>query len=598
MQQKAESTPLLVLGLQQEIGLGKLEHVQASFTALEKTNYPYLETRNEQGQTLLHLALINNSTSEITLFLLEKIQEQAENVIFWSDNQEHTLLWFAVKANFLDVVQVLILYANMSDQDDWIWLADNQKNTPLHVAAMNGDHETIKLLLDTLADEESALNRLNLINNKGCTALFLLYQYLHTNYQTLSGELKSVCYNAIGVLIRKGADLSILTNVLDSALDLHCQLPFEAQEAILRLAINRENKQSKDYFIELYENFLDRHPDIESAQKIYFRYINALRQPMTLFAMMKAHHQYNSKIPLRTTFKKLTSVEEDFAVIDEDDKQKKGKEKVPHQDLYTEVETPVPEWILEQMPKYVEKLGLIEPITLAPMQFFAQKVISPQKSKNFDIFEDNRFQIASLIRELEMYPGELELNTPSYSFRHRVLAIGIPLSILALTAAFSIYFGLCVKSSQDEYDQADKKHAPDDKIDSLLAWNIMWTILLIIETICGSSLFLISLSRSSPCWNRMPNISINESDIYSRLNNFVTALTHLDNDSLPTDLKKVTALKAEMDKFAKPHNLFTTKAGLDKILKILKKIQMDMNVINEKTPLLIDSPAQLQIHIA
>lgn len=600
MQQNAESKPLLVLGLQQEIGLGKLEHVQASFAALEKTNYPYLQARNEQGHTLLHLALINNSTSEITLFLLEKIQEQAANVIFWSDNQEHTLLWFAVKANFLDVVQELILYAHMSDQDDWIWLGDNQKNTPLHVAAMDGDHETIKLLLDTLADEESALNRLNLINNKGCTALFLLYQYLHSNSQTLSGELKSVCYNAIGMLIRKGADLSILTNALDSALDLHCQLPFEAQEAILRVAINRENKQSKDYFIELYESFLDRHPDVESAQKIYFRYINALRQPMTLFDMMKAHHQYNAKIPLRTTFNKLTSVEEDFAVIDvdENNKQKKGKEKVPQRDLYTEVETPIPEWILEQMPKYVEKLGLIEPITRSPMQFFAQKVISPQKSKNFDIFEDNRFQIASLIRDLEMYPGELELNTPSYSFRHRVLAIGVPLSILALTAALSIYFGLCVKSSQDEFHQAEKKHAPDDKIDSLLAWNIMWTILLIIETICGSSLFLISLSRSSPCWNRMPNISINQSDIYLRLNNFVTALAHLENDSLPTDLKKVAALKAEMGKLAKPCTLFTTQASLDKILKILKEIQIDMNVINEKTPLLIDSPAQLQINIA
>lgn len=96
----------------------------------------------------------------------------------------------------------------------------------------------------------------------------------------------------------------------------------------------------------------------------------------------------------------------------------------------------------------------------------------------------------------------------------------------------------------------------------------------------------------------MPNISINQSDIYLRLNNFVTALARLENDSLPTDLKKVAALKAEMGKLAKPCTLFTTQAGLDKILKILKEIQIDMNVINEKTPLLIDSPAQLQINIA
>lgn len=147
--------------------------------------------RDHKGNTILHYAAMNDKKEVFEL--LSKRGELNQNILNLENNEGNTPLFICVNSNNWDLVKLLIKYGanfeylsskdgksilhravlekNMDIIDKLITgnkfkvgLVDKENNTALHYAAINGDYEIAKYLLDKKAD-------FTVVNNNGDTPL-------------------------------------------------------------------------------------------------------------------------------------------------------------------------------------------------------------------------------------------------------------------------------------------------------------------------------------------------------------------------------------------------------------------------------------------
>ncbi|AVP88191.1 Putative ankyrin repeat-containing protein [Candidatus Phycorickettsia trachydisci] len=206
-----------------------------------------LDIKDENGQTFLHHAVLNNCVKAVSLL------SQQKTIINAQDNNGFTPLHLAIQNDYLSTIDLLIPLADLrySDRDGWTalhWAAwsdnieamqlitkaidngtiyididaiDNDRNTPLHLATYNGHKEVIKLLIEKKANP-------NVQNSQGSTPLHLsaLWGYDEVVEILLDKEAKleikdnkgntplnHAAYNGhietVKILFNKGANLNV-----------------------------------------------------------------------------------------------------------------------------------------------------------------------------------------------------------------------------------------------------------------------------------------------------------------------------------------------------------------------------------------------------
>lgn len=102
----------------------------------------FLEHRNSQGETPLHLAVNAEKIEFVNLLLARKVNKNCQ------DKKGYSPLHLAASSNCLDILKLLL-----EDPKPNVNLPSKDRKTPLHFAASNGHLEVFAFLIEQGADE-------------------------------------------------------------------------------------------------------------------------------------------------------------------------------------------------------------------------------------------------------------------------------------------------------------------------------------------------------------------------------------------------------------------------------------------------------------
>lgn len=142
-----------------------------------------INTRNDKGCTLLHIACLYGQAHIIDYFISKKINVNA------MDYSESSPLHYAALRGHQNAV-LLLLHANANVKS-----SDSDGNTPLHLAANNGHENCVKAIL-YFVEQRGGYIDVNFKNNLGDTALHFAAKW---GYEGI-----------VSILLQYGADIGIL----------------------------------------------------------------------------------------------------------------------------------------------------------------------------------------------------------------------------------------------------------------------------------------------------------------------------------------------------------------------------------------------------
>lgn len=160
---------------------------------------PDFDFKDEEGNTILHQAALENNI-EMVVLLLEKMKNSNKNIIDIQNNQGDTAFHLAVKNNYNEIAQILDKAGAdktiINDNGEFVQDAttEGNGNTILHLAAKNNDINEVMSILKKVKN----YGILDLQNNDGDTAFHL--------------AVKNNNHKVAHILERAGADKTIKNN--------------------------------------------------------------------------------------------------------------------------------------------------------------------------------------------------------------------------------------------------------------------------------------------------------------------------------------------------------------------------------------------------
>jgi ankyrin repeat protein len=222
---------------------------------LFNSNHNFINYKNVNGDTLLHMAAMEGNKTMAQLFIRKKISVDCEN------NENQTPLHLACEHGNQNVVRMLTdKFADMDAEDNLgytplhyaslygynkiaknlmdkycdIEIEDDEGNTPLHIACKNGQTEIVKLLLKYGALVNSENNYLDTplhlaaAHYNGISIIKLLLKYgadIHRkNWKGDTPIHKASCKKMINTcfyLINNGAEIFHINNFHRTSLDVY-----------------------------------------------------------------------------------------------------------------------------------------------------------------------------------------------------------------------------------------------------------------------------------------------------------------------------------------------------------------------------------------
>ena len=160
---------------------------------------PDFDFKDEEGNTILHQAVLENNI-EMVVLLLEKMKNSNKNIIDIQNNQGDTAFHLAVKNNYNEIAQILDKAGAdktiINDNGEFVQDAttEGNGNTILHLAAKNNDINEVMSILKKVKN----YGIIDLQNNDGDTAFHL--------------AVKNNNHKVANILERAGADKTIKNN--------------------------------------------------------------------------------------------------------------------------------------------------------------------------------------------------------------------------------------------------------------------------------------------------------------------------------------------------------------------------------------------------
>jgi ankyrin repeat protein len=160
---------------------------------------PDFDFKDEEGNTILHQAVLENNI-EMVVLLLEKMQDSSKNIIDIQNNQGNTPFHLAVNNNYNQIAQILDKAGAdktiMNDNGEFVEDAtkEGNGNTVLHLAVKKNNINEVMSILKKVKN----YGIIDLQNNDGDTAFHL--------------AVKNNNHKIAQVLERAGADKTIKNN--------------------------------------------------------------------------------------------------------------------------------------------------------------------------------------------------------------------------------------------------------------------------------------------------------------------------------------------------------------------------------------------------
>lgn len=398
-----------------------------------------LFSRNEEGHNFLVVAFRSSAIS-IAAEILEQLKEYPET--FAADPKKRTPLWhLADSFDHPDFYKQFFTAATETLKDNarrMLFECDEDGVTPLHNAARHGHLDGMRFLLSAIRTEKNAIDLINYADDKGDTPLHYCFKFIMPD--------------CIAALIQHGADVLIANNEKITPLSLLVKLSSDTQERIVSLL----EKPKRETLLSQYREYMIDHPEDQALRRSYFSLVGV----QSLTALMLAQHECND-VPVQRSYHQVrrASYPRNGKLVDFP----------PRQDgsfALHEQEMPIPDELLERMPRYHQKLNAelnkalradiadpeqpvftdneqdmeLKPLMIPPVLIEQAKPDAGNESlKRYQLLDRDRALITNIVLDMSQFVSQLEQQT-SPPYYNRLLGVLTSSGCLILSAGILTLF--------------------------------------------------------------------------------------------------------------------------------------------------------------